>query len=112
PAQFGFISSLSPAPNFLVSTPSTTVSSGGTETGPCECTPPTNVSITSSSGIGCQPNTIYTGYGSQSITLTANATDAVSYLWSTGETAQSISVSIAGVYSVTAFDANGCSSVQ
>ena len=77
-----------------------------------EGTGPADVTITSTSSVGCEPNTIYTGYGAQSITLTANAATAVSYLWSTGETAQSISVSAAGSYSVTAFDAGGCASVQ
>jgi hypothetical protein len=71
-----------------------------------------DVAITSSPTTGCLPNTIYTGYGSQSIVLTANAADAVSYLWSTGETTQSISVTAAGAYSVTAFDANVCASAQ
>ena len=77
---------------------------------------PTNVSITSSTTVGCQPNTIYVGYGAQSVTLTASGTGAVSYLWSTGATTQSISViPIAigtGTYSVTAYDANGCASQQ
>jgi hypothetical protein len=71
-----------------------------------------DVAITSSPTTGCLPNTIYIGYGAQSITLTASATGAVSYLWSTGETIQSISVSSAGTYSVTAFDASGCVSAQ
>jgi len=42
----------------------------------------------------------------QSVTLTASA--AVSYLWSTGATSQSITVSAAGSYTVTVTDANGC----
>ncbi len=42
-----------------------------------------------------------------SITLTAN--NAVSYLWSTGATTQSISVQNAGTYSVTVTDNMGCS---
>ncbi len=71
-------------------------------------TGPTNVTITSSTTVGCEPNTIYVGYGAQSINLTASATGAVSYLWSTGATTQSISVSTAGIYSVTAYDTNGC----
>src|SRR5204863_2393616 len=75
-------------------------------------TGPTNVSITSSPTAGCLPNTIYVGYGAQSITLNASATGAVSYLWSTGATTQSISVTTAGAYSVTAYDANGCASLQ
>jgi hypothetical protein len=42
-----------------------------------------------------------------SVELTATA--AVSYLWSTGETTQSITVDAAGSYTVTVTDANGCS---
>jgi hypothetical protein len=57
-------------------------------------------------------NTIYIGYGPQSVTLTAVSQTAVSYLWSTGATTQSISVTTSGSYSVTAYDANGCPSEQ
>jgi hypothetical protein len=61
--------------------------------------------------IGClAQNTIYIGYGPQSATLTAVSATAVSYLWSTGATTQSISVTTSGSYSVTAYDANGCPS--
>jgi hypothetical protein len=60
--------------------------------------------------VGCLQNTIYIGYGPQSATLTAVSSTAVSYLWSTGATTQSISVTTSGSYSVTAFDANGCPS--
>jgi hypothetical protein len=41
------------------------------------------------------------------VTLTSSA--ATSYLWSTGATSQSITVSTTGNYSVTVTDANGCS---
>jgi large repetitive protein len=43
----------------------------------------------------------------QDVTLTASA--ASSYLWSTGATTQSITVSATGIYNVTVTDANGCS---
>ena len=71
-----------------------------------------DVSIVSSPGIGCLQNTIFIGYGPQAITLTAVSTGAVSYLWSTGETTQSIDVTASGTYSVTAYDINGCPSPQ
>src|SRR5258706_2570904 len=71
-----------------------------------------DVVIVSSPGTGCLQNTIFIGYGPQSITLTAVSAGAVSYLWSTGEITQSISVNAAGTYSVTAYDANGCPSPQ
>jgi SprB repeat/Secretion system C-terminal sorting domain/Ig-like domain CHU_C associated len=60
--------------------------------------------------VGCLQNTIYIGYGPQSATLTAVSSTAVSYLWSTGATTQSISVTTSGTYSVTGYDANGCPS--
>lgn len=68
-----------------------------------------DVSITMSPTIGCLLNTIYIGYGPQSVTLTAMP-PAASYLWSNGATTQSISVTTPGAYSVTAFDASGCPS--
>ena len=45
-----------------------------------------------------------------SVVLTSSASD--SYLWSTGETTQSIVVYSSGTYSVTVTDANGCSGVS
>jgi hypothetical protein len=44
-----------------------------------------------------------------SVTLTSST--GVSYLWSTGETTQSITVSTSGSYSVQITDANGCTSL-
>jgi gliding motility-associated-like protein len=41
-------------------------------------------------------------------TVTLTATGATSYLWSTGETTQSIVVATAGTYTVSVVDANGC----
>lgn len=72
-----------------------------------------DVAIIQSPTIGCLQNTIYIGFGPQSVTLTAVTTPVDStftFLWSTGATTQSISVTTAGAYSVTAFDANGCPS--
>ncbi len=60
--------------------------------------PPTDVSISGRSYF-C---------GEDNITLTANS--AVSYLWSTGETSQSITVSELGSYRVTITDSRGCTS--
>ena len=46
-----------------------------------------------------------------SVTLDAGAT-FTSYLWSTGETSQSITINTTGLYSVTVSNANGCSSTD
>ncbi|MEJ6981533.1 T9SS type A sorting domain-containing protein [Pedobacter sp. P351] len=57
------------------------------------------------------PNTLYYGYGPSSLTLNATATGGsapYTYLWSTGETTASISVSAAGTYITTIKDAKGC----
>ena len=70
------------------------------------------VTIQGPPAFGCLQNTIYIGYGPQSVTLTAVSSTAVSYLWSTGATTQSISVTTSGTYSVTAYDASGCPSQQ
>jgi hypothetical protein len=71
-----------------------------------------DVTITMSPTIGCLQNTIYIGYGPQSVTLTAIPNpSAASYLWlPDSQTTQSITVATAGSYSVTAFDVNGCPS--
>jgi hypothetical protein len=68
------------------------------------------VTIVASPGIGCLLNTIFIGYGPQSITLTAEAQGAVAWLWSTGATTRTISVTQPGNYTVIAYDVNGCPS--
>ncbi|HLP72987.1 MAG TPA: hypothetical protein VK155_08810, partial [Bacteroidales bacterium] len=45
-----------------------------------------------------------------SVTLTSSA--GISYLWSTGETSQSITVTVTGSYSVSVTDVNGCSAAS
>lgn len=68
-----------------------------------------DVTVTSSLANGvCRANTIFIGWGPQSAILTANSVGAVSYLWSTGATTQSITVNAAGTYSVTVWDSAGC----
>jgi hypothetical protein len=68
---------------------------------------------------GGKPNTIYIGYGPNSLTLTANAeggTAPYTYQWSTGATTQSISVSCSTPgehsYTVTVTDAKGCKAIK
>lgn len=63
-------------------------------------------------GLGAQPNTIYLGYGPESLVLTASITGGqapYSYLWTGGSTQPTLTVSAAGSYTVTLTDANGCS---
>lgn len=59
-------------------------------------------------------NTIYIGYGPSSLVITALTQDTqdYSYNWSTGEHTQSISVSEAGIYTVTVTYAGGCQSTS
>ncbi len=62
---------------------------------------------------GCEPYTIYKGFGTRTLTLTANASEGTvpyTYLWSTGATTQSITVSptTCTTYSVKVTDAKGC----
>jgi len=58
-----------------------------------------------------QKNTIYVGYGSASISINAIAsggTAPYSYVWSTGQVTQTITISAAGTYSVIITDTHGC----
>jgi len=58
-----------------------------------------------------EKNTIYLGYGSASLTIKALAQGGAAnytYLWSTGETTENISITAAGTYSVSISDARGC----
>jgi PKD repeat protein len=77
------------------------------------------VTIQASPTIGCLLNTIYIGYGPQSITLTAIASSgAVTYQWFNasgpivGATSSTLQVTTSGPYSVIAYDANGCPSPE
>ncbi|MBA2613168.1 MAG: gliding motility-associated C-terminal domain-containing protein [Bacteroidetes bacterium] len=69
--------------------------------------PPTlNVSISSSIGIGCQPNT-------STVNLTASSSGAVTYSWSNGATTAMINTANAGTYTCTVTDSNsGCTATQ
>jgi hypothetical protein len=76
-----------------------------------------SVSISSSPGIGCAPNTIYIGYGNQTIPLTAHSSvQGVTYQWYldgiaiTGANDSVYLASSGGQYGVVVTDAGGCSS--
>jgi hypothetical protein len=68
------------------------------------------VTITSGSSSVCNTNVFVIGFPTSCITLSANSSTAISYLWSTGDTTQSICVTQSGTYSVVVWDANGCHS--
>ncbi|MBD0725441.1 hypothetical protein B6A10_09650 [Flavobacterium sp. L1I52] len=58
-----------------------------------------------------ESNTIYVGYGSQTLKLVATpfgGTAPYTYAWDNNQNTQSISVSVAGTYTVTVTDAKGC----
>ena len=62
---------------------------------------------------GVDANTIYTGYGATSLTITAlpaGGSSPYTYSWNTSpvKTTQAISITAAGTYTVTATDAKGC----
>jgi hypothetical protein len=57
---------------------------------------------------GLTPNGAYTTCNEDSILLSANS--SLVYLWSTGDTAQTLFVSVPGNYSLTVTDLNNCSS--
>src|SRR5205085_139069 len=69
------------------------------------------VTIAQSGGV-CNAGIIIIGYPGLPIVLTASGTGAVSWLWSTGATTQSITITTPGNYSVIGYDANGCPSAS
>ncbi|GAB3899555.1 beta strand repeat-containing protein [Spirosoma agri] len=96
-------------------TPSITVNVAGTysvtvtntATG---CTNTTSVAVSQDNSqptVSITPSTATLTCGLPTATLTAN-TSASSLTWNTGQTTSSISVSLAGTYSVTVTSANGC----
>ncbi|HEY0158457.1 MAG TPA: hypothetical protein VGF28_14335, partial [Thermoanaerobaculia bacterium] len=80
----------------------------------------TGFSVTVTDGSGCAgtdshtvtvnplPTAAITGPASACNTAMLSASGGVSYLWSTAETTQNITVTTSGTYSVTVTDANGC----
>jgi hypothetical protein len=79
-----------------------------TDSNGCSATSaPTTVTVNPLSVANITPSGALTFCQGGSVILTASA--GASYLWTTGETTQSITVSTSGSYSVTVYDANGCS---
>ncbi|MBX2891891.1 MAG: T9SS type A sorting domain-containing protein [Saprospiraceae bacterium] len=86
-----------------------------------------NYSVTVTDGLGCSSSktvtlrkaltmlgsTICTGASSGSVSAElVNATPPVNYVWSNGQSGQSLNNLSSGTYSVTATDATGCSSIN
>lgn len=82
-----------------------------TNSGGCSATSNT-ISVT----VNTLPTAIITPQGSTSFcsggNVTLTSSSATSYMWSTMETTQSISVSTPGTYTVTVTDGNGCTAVS
>jgi hypothetical protein len=98
------VSGLSAATYFLTVTESTGCSLSTTVV--IEQPPLLTVTITADQQLAC--------FGDSSVVLTANAAGGIppySYLWSNGQTTQSITVSAQGAYSVTVTDMNECTAV-
>ncbi len=66
------------------------------------------ISCISLGEVGCDVWITESQGGTTDILLTANSSTSGTYLWSTGETTQSIFVSVDGTYTVTFSDNNGC----
>jgi hypothetical protein len=82
-----------------------------TVTGANGCTASTSTTVQSNTAVptvSINSLTLSCGQPSGTLTATVSATASPTYRWSTGETTASISVSVAGPYSVTVAGSNGC----
>ncbi|MBI2968107.1 MAG: PKD domain-containing protein [Bacteroidetes bacterium] len=66
------------------------------------------VTVTVGPDISISPTGYSTICDGSSLTITANGTNIISYLWSSGETTQSINATTAGNYNITVTDNNSC----
>ncbi|MCF8372074.1 MAG: T9SS type A sorting domain-containing protein [Bacteroidales bacterium] len=91
--------------NHIPVTSSGTYSLTFTDTNDCSNSDEINVTINSLPIVNLGPDQILPNGSTPTLDAGAGAT---AYLWSTGATSQTITVSISGLYSVTITDANGC----
>tara|TARA_R100000773_G_C4221090_1_gene119986 strand:- start:2267 stop:4294 length:2028 start_codon:yes stop_codon:yes gene_type:complete len=90
-------------------TTTTTFTATGTDSNGCVSAGSTTITVNALPTVEISGTLTYCAGGSTTLTATAGLS---SYLWSTGATTQSITVSTAGSYTVTGTDSNGCSATS
>ena len=90
-------------------TTTTLFTATGTDSNGCTSSGSTTITVNALPTVEITGTLTYCAGGSTTLTATAGLS---SYLWSTGATTQSISVSTAGSYTVTGTDSNGCSATS
>lgn len=90
-------------------TTTTTFTATGTDSNGCVSAGSTTITVNALPTVEITGTLTYCAGGSTTLTATAGLS---SYLWSTGATTQSITVSTAGSYTVTGTDSNGCSATS
>ena len=90
-------------------TTTTLFTATGTDSNGCTSSGSTTITVNALPTVEITGTLTYCVGGSTTLTATAGLS---SYLWSTGATTQSITVSTAGSYTVTGTDSNGCSATS
>ena len=96
-------------PRTVSPTTTTTFTATGTDSNGCTSSGATTITVNALPTVEITGTLTYCAGGSTTLTATAGLS---SYLWSTGATTQSITVSTAGSYTVTGTDSNGCSATS
>ncbi len=96
-------------PRTVSPTTTTLFTATGTDSNGCTNTGATTITVNSLPTVEITGTLTYCAGSSTTLTATAGLS---SYLWSTGETTQAITVSSAGSYTVTGTDSNGCSATS
>jgi len=96
-------------PRTVSPTTTTLFTATGTDSNGCTSSGATTITVNALPTVEITGTLTYCAGGSTTLTATAGLS---SYLWSTGATTQSITVSTAGSYTVTGTDSNGCSATS
>ena len=96
-------------PRTVSPTTTTLFTATGTDSNGCTSSGGTTITVNALPTVEISGTLTYCAGGSTTLTATAGLS---SYLWSTGATTQSITVSTAGSYTVTGTDSNGCSATS